>query len=389
MLKVAIAHSLELDSQDAIKELLEQCHEQLVDIMPQAGILFAGIDHDFELILDRINKVYPKIELIGGTTAGELSSVHGFADDSIVLTLFCSDVLYFKAGIADGVSKNPIGSLKKAAEKAKSSLDQEPKLCIAIPSGLTTSGDLVVEGLSKGLGEAFPIFGGTAGEQWRFEGKTYQFYNNKVFTDAAPFLLLGGPLLYSFGVETGWIPIGKKARVTKSDNNVVYEIDDVIALDFYKHHLGEDIGVGSEGAISEYPLAVYEEDKENFYLRAPIILDRENGSLTFVGNVPEGSTIQITHTTRDKIIEASKKAINSSVADYPGSNSAAALCFSCVARKQVLGTRVGEEYLAFKNNFPELPVIGFYTYGEMGPLGRDKPARFHNETFFNLLIGVE
>lgn len=389
MLKVVIAHSLELDTKDAIEEVLEQCHEQLGDLKPQAGLLFTGIDHDFKLILDRINKVFPGIELIGCSTDGELSSIHGFADDSVTFSLFHSDELYFKAGLADKITDDTVSKIKKAAEDTKLDMDMEPKLCITTTSGLTASGDIIVEGFRQGLGETFPIFGGKAGDQWRFQMKTYQFYKNKVFTDAAPFLLIGGPLLYSFGVETGWIPIGKKAKVTKSDNNIVYEIDNVVALDFYKHHLGEDIGVGDVGAVSEYPLAVYEEDNESFYLRASIILNRENGSMTFVGNVPQGSTIRITHATRDKIIEAVKKAINSSVTDYPGSNPAVALCFSCSGRKQVLGTRVGEEYLAFKSNFTDLPVIGFYTYGEMGPLGRDKPARFHNETFFNLLIGVE
>ena len=389
MFKVAIAHSIELDSRDAIKEVLEQCHEQLEDLKPQAGILFTGIDHDFELILNNINEKYPGIELIGCTTDGELSSVHGYTDDSVTLSIFHSDELYFKAGVADKITNDTVSKIKKAAEDTKLDMDQEPKLCITTTSGLTASGDIIVEGFRQGLGETFPIFGGKAGDQWRFQMKTYQFYKNKVFTDAAPFLLIGGPLLFSFGVETGWIPIGKKAIVTKSDNNVVYEIDNIVALDFYKHLFGEDIGVGDGGDIPEYPLAIYEENKKNFYLRASIILNRENGSMTFVGNVPEGSTIRITHATRDKIIEAVKKAINSSVADYPGSNPAAALCFSCAARKQVLGTRVVEEYLAFKNNLPELPVIGFYTYGEMGPLGRNKPARFHNETFFNLLIGIE
>ena len=388
MLKVAVAQSLVIDSMDALEELFEQCNEKLGDLKPQAGILFAGIDHDFELILNRINEEYPGIELLGCTTDGELSSVHGYADDSVVLMLFCSDKLCFTTGVADGISKGTAVTIKKAVDSAKLKLDEDPKLCITTPSGLTASGDNIVEGLRLSLGENFPIFGGTAGDQWRMNC-TYQFYNDKVFTDAAPFLLISGPLLYSFGVQTGWMPIGKKAKVTKSDNNVVYEIGDNKALVFYKHLLGEKTGIGDEGPVSDYPLAVFEEDTESFYLRSSINMDRETGSVTFVGNVPEGSTIQITHSTRDKIVEAAETSINSSVTEYPGSQPSAALCFSCASRKQVLGTRVEEEYHAFKRNFPDLPVAGFYTYGEIGPLKRGKPTRFHNETFFNVIIGLE
>ena len=64
MLKTAIAHSVELDSQSAVEEVLAQSHETLRGLQPQAGMLFAGIDHDFTLILGRINEAYPGIELI-------------------------------------------------------------------------------------------------------------------------------------------------------------------------------------------------------------------------------------------------------------------------------------------------------------------------------------
>lgn len=385
MLKTVIAHSVELDSQDAVEEVLEQCRETLGKLQPQAGMLFAGIDHDFNLILNKIDEMYPGIELIGCTTDGELSSVHGFAEDSLVLTLFYSEELYFKAGVADRVSEDTLTCVKKAAETAKSGLGQEPKLCIVTPSGLNVSGNVVIEGLQQALGVTFPIFGGSAGDQWRFQG-TYQFYNNNVFTDAAPFLLLGGPLLFSFGVESGWMPIGQKEKVTQASNNVVFKIGDLTARDFYKKYLGE-----SDLGPADYPLAVFEDDGESFYLRAAPFLasDTEKGSMTFVAAVLEGATVQITHTTRDKIIEAAIKSVNSAIAEYPGSKPSAALCFSCCARKLVLGTRVDEEYQVLKSNFPDLPVAGFYTYGEIGPIKKDKPSRFHNETFLSLLIGLE
>jgi hypothetical protein len=309
MLKVVVAQSLEIDSMDALEEVFEQCHEKLDDLMPQAGILFAGIDHDFELILNRINEVYPGIELVGCTTDGELSSVHGYADDSVILMLFCSDELCFKTGVADGISKGTASTIRKAVDSAKSKLEGDPKLCITTPSGMTASGDSIAEGFRLGLGENFPLFGGTAGDQWRFEG-TYQFCKDRVFTDAAPFLLISGPLLYSFGVQTGWMPIGKKAKVTKSDGNVVHEIGDDTAVAFYERLLGANIGVGDEEPIGEYPLAVFEEDSESFYLRSSLFLVRGTPSLTFTGDVPQGSTVQITHSTRDGVVEAAEASIN-------------------------------------------------------------------------------
>ena len=393
MLKTAVAQSLELESQEAIEEVLEQCREKLGDLQPQAGLLFTGIDHNFQLILNKINEVYPDIELIGCTTDGELSSVHGFADDSIVLTLFHSEELHFKAGVADRVSEDPLTYITRAVETARSSLDQEPVLCITTPSGLTVSGDRIIEGIQKVLGETFPVFGGSAADQVRATG-TYQFYKNNVFTDAAPFILIAGPLLFSSGVESGWIPIGKKGKVTHAEQNVVYKIGDQPAADYFKYYLGEDIRLGVKGYYGDpvdYPIAVFEDDGRSFYLRAPLFpySDKENGSVTFISDVPQNTTVQITHATRDKIIEAAKMSVISAKTDYPGSKPSIAICFTCAARKQVLGTRVEEECQVLKNSFPDLPVAGFYTYGEIGPLNRDKPSRFHNETFLSLLLGTE
>jgi hypothetical protein len=91
MLKVAVGHSNDPDSQSAIDEVLEQCISSLAGEIPKAGLLFAAIDFDHALILQRIHQAFPDIELIGGTTDGEISSVLEFQQDSLTLMVFCSD----------------------------------------------------------------------------------------------------------------------------------------------------------------------------------------------------------------------------------------------------------------------------------------------------------
>ena len=78
MLQVVVGHSADPESQEAVEEIIEQCQESLTGIPPQAGILFAGMDFDYELILKEITNAFPGIELIGCTTDGEVSSVLGF-----------------------------------------------------------------------------------------------------------------------------------------------------------------------------------------------------------------------------------------------------------------------------------------------------------------------
>ena len=140
---------------------------------------------------------------------------------------------------------------------------------------------------------------------------------------------------------------------------------------------------------SEYPLAVYEPSGELSYMRAPSgIYDPEAGSITFFGDIPEGATIQITETSRDQILAASQTSMQQALQSYPGKSPAAALFFSCASRRQILGSRTGEEYkLIEAGGNHTFPSCGFYTNGEIAPLENKGSTYFHNETFITVLLG--
>lgn len=91
MFKAVVGHSNDPDSLSAVEEVLQQYTNSLAGDIPKAGIIFAAIDFEHSLILQQIHQPFPGIELIGGTTDGEISSVLEFQQDSITLMLFCSD----------------------------------------------------------------------------------------------------------------------------------------------------------------------------------------------------------------------------------------------------------------------------------------------------------
>ncbi|MGI9524265.1 MAG: FIST C-terminal domain-containing protein, partial [Hyphomicrobiaceae bacterium] len=64
--------------------------------------------------------------------------------------------------------------------------------------------------------------------------------------------------------------------------------------------------------------------------------------------------------------------------------------FSCSGRKLLLGTQTGEEYKILRSELGlDIPVVGFYGYGEIGPGFEDAAkCQFHNETFVTVLIGA-
>jgi len=384
MLKVAVGHSNDPDSLEAINEVLSQCQSVLTGRLPQAGVLFAAIDFDHQLILNHINAAFPGIELIGGTTDGELSSVLEFQQDSLTLMLFCSDTMEIRAAVGRHVSQAPVAIAQQTAAMGKAQLTQPLQFCITLPESLTTSAASILCGLIEGLG-TIPIFGGaTATQHQHHQHHTHQFFKTEVLNDAVPILLFAGKVLFSYGIAGGWYPIGKPCHVTKATQNIIYEIDEKPALEFYHYYLN------NSKPDSVYPLAVFPPGEDRFFLRGAVGYDTGVGSITVSGDIPEQSMVQITDSSIEDVIAASQTAFADALRQYPGQEPEAALFFSCAWRRQILGTRAKEEYRAIAPHLGQaIQGCGFYTYGEIAPLQENGKTFFHNTTFVTLLIGSQ
>jgi hypothetical protein len=172
--------------------------------------------------------------------------------------------------------------------------------------------------------------------------------------------------------------------VTKVNKNIIYEIDDKPATDFYRHYFGE------LPPSAEYPLAVFDQEGKHFFLRAASFFDEESGSITLFADISEQAVVQIAETTREDILAASQASIRNAIASYPGSDPEAALFFSCASRRKILGTRTKEEYELAKSCLTKaLPICGFYSSGEIAPLEQKGETEFHNKTFVTLLLGTK
>ena len=167
-LSVAIAHSLELDSRIAIREIIEKCEYQLGLNSPTAGILYTGIDAEYELILANILNKWPDLQVIGCTTDGEFSSEKGYNQDSIVLILLCSDVCHMVSGCISNTADDLGVECSTAYLDAFKRLGEEPKLCILFSDVLHVNGETIIEQLTLASDGLIPIVGGYCGRQLAF-----------------------------------------------------------------------------------------------------------------------------------------------------------------------------------------------------------------------------
>jgi hypothetical protein len=108
-----------------------------------------------------------------------------------------------------------------------------------------------------------------------------------------------------------------------------------------------------------------------------------------MGEVPEGSTVQVSMATVPDILDAATYTLSDALANFPGPDGPeGAFLVSCAMRKMLLGSRAGEEVAGIQRELGEgFPVAGFYAWAEIGPLP-DGVTRLHNATFVTLLLGT-
>ncbi len=384
----AVGHSEDLDSADAIAEALDQCAETLGGKTPQAGLLYAGIDHDHQALLDGIEARYPGIQLIGCTTHGELSS-GGFAEDSVVLMLFHSERVQFRAGIGEHTRTN-LNVAQDAVAMALDGLDAPVRLCVALPEGVGGEGmaGMIRTGIIGALGEALghdvPVCGGLAGDQFRFTG-TYQFCNGAVYSGAVPVLLFAGPLRVAMGVASGWEPVGEDHQVTEADGTVISSIDGERPRDVWARYFGTGDLSGTRNYLAVYPDAGG--DTETFFVCAPSHF-REDGSMVTMNPTMGGTRVRFANATREGVLDGATRSAALARNGYTGAQPDAVLAFSCAGRHATLGTWVGQEAGRIEEGLGmSVPTIGFYTYGEICPLPGASAPVHHGSTLVTVLIG--
>ena len=365
---------------------------------PAALIVFGSAQFDHRQLLTGIISVTGDMPMVGGTTAGEISTT-GFTTQSVVVMALSSDKMDFVTGIGRDMSHDEAACGVALIDdiRSRTSLEQAMSLLI-FPNGMGGDGIRVIEGLHSVLGTEFEIVGGYLGDDERFEN-TFQYYNGDVYKDAISGLLICGDAGFrtGIGVRSGFESIGNRFYCTEAKGNVVMEFDGEQALDLYKEFLGEERSQRLPGICLEYPFGLIDEKvsiagKEYFQLRCGLAVNHQEGTISLAASIPEGSPITLTTASRGDIINGARLAAEQAKESLQGAKPRAILMLSCVGRKLVLGRRTQEEVMAVKKVLGEdVPIIGFYTYGEIGPIDKLREqlstTKVHNETVVLWVLG--
>jgi len=322
-----------------------------------------------------LTKAYPQSIVVGCSTAGEIlgTSLH---DHSLVVSV----VKFEKSRI--GLASAPLHSGHDSfnAGRALAAKLKGPDLqsVLIFSEGSHVNGSELVNGFN--LPAAIAITGGLAGDGDRFQ-RTWVIHEGKPQPEMVTAVgLYGDQLSIGFGSRSGWTSSGVEWNVTRSEDNILYELNGKPALQLYKEYLGERAS-GLPSVALRFPLALRASSAdEHPVIRTILSVDETKQSMIFAGDIPEGYLAQIMTADLDKLITSASDATASS-RNSTIKNDVDTLCIavSCVGRRLVLGERTKEELVAALQALPPKTLqIGFYSYGEISP--SDGFCDLHNQT---------
>ncbi|HEX5002742.1 MAG TPA: FIST N-terminal domain-containing protein [Bacteroidia bacterium] len=321
----------------------------------------------------RIRESYPKAIILMNSTSGEILDTK-VSDNSISLTAILFEKTILKTGsvkISDFVSSFDAGCA------LADQLDPVGlKNVLIISDGQMVNGSELVSGLQSRFPAKTLITGGMAGDGANFKS-TRVGLNDSAAEGMIAAIGFYGSLQVTFGSIGGWDSFGPERAITKSKDNILYELDNKPALDIYKKYLG-DQAKDLPGSGLFYPLSIRLKGTDDALVRTIIAVNEEEKSLTFAGNMPEGFYARLMKANAERLIDGSSEAAANSLQN---TKPELALLISCVGRKLILDQRIEEEVEVIREVYGDKTAItGFYSYGEIAPSFNCFKSELHNQT---------
>jgi len=386
MLNCASAYTYKTDAPEAALSEIKTQLEKITLLEHSAGIVMCHPEFISTGVLEHICDNLP-FDIAGVTTASQ--AVNGEAGE-FILTVFVmtSDDVRFKTGVTGSLNESIDGPVKTAYEKTTAGETEQPKLAFLFPPLFLEkySGDAFVSAWKKII-PGTPYFGTLAIDDTLSFNDSETIYNGVNEKDSMPFVLCYGNINPRFIIatlpENNALPIS--GEVTKSSGNMVYEINNKNAREFFSESY-------IPGSILPYMPFMINFLKRDDHDNVPVIREHiaftDDGTAIFGGDVDEGSTFSLLKFDSDDILPVSRREMNkiNSMPDVNG-----ALLFSCVSRRiSLFGASKPMEELqtALDSINPDIPFMLGYAGGEFCPTSVNDGIptnRFHN---FSLVILV-
>jgi len=363
------------------REAAEQALLKAGVAKPDFVFMFGSIGYDQRSLVRAVREITGGAPLTGcsaeGTINGDDADESNF---SVVVTAISSDELHWMNGLAAGLRADPRDAGKRVAQDLLPHLSAETIGLFVFPDGVSLSLEHFFAGLEGTLSsERFlPMWGGGAGNNYIFGEPTYRYCDDEVVSDGVSYALLSGRARASWALSHSLIPIGGERKVTRSQGNVIYEIDGKPATEVLNEYLPEG-ALADERDWSRYAYSLaltskapsYMKDEE-YIVRGVPQLNLTDGSVTVQTEVTEGTSVWFSSRDKEKITAGLDRMAAQIKEQLGGAQPKLVFQFECSTRGKLM-FREQEKLQLLKrlrqSVNPDVPWAGFYTEGrELGPV---------------------
>jgi hypothetical protein len=230
---------------------------------------------------------------------------------------------------------------------------------LVIGTGTDCNGNAIAAGLSEVL-PGTPIIGGFAahdpvdGHEWVMaDGEAKGGYVTGVG-------FLGDDIIFGHGSAHGWESFGPERRVTRSDGNVLHQLDNQSVLGLYREYLG-DLSARLPGTAALFPLSIPDTDG-NSVVRTACGIDGITSGMRFGHDLIEDTHVRLMRSSRERLIESAQLA---SLKASTGSE-VLAIAIGGTGRQLVLGQYIDDELAAITSALATTAhLTGMYAQAEL------------------------
>lgn len=369
-----LAMSSSVDAASAAQALRAQLPDNVIDTV----IFFCSAEYDLEQLGLSLKHAFSGIQLLGCTTAGEISA-QGYGQGCITAIGFNKALFSVAAVSIDQLSGFSLTDAQAKVDQLirhSSAADVAPikghSFALTLLDGLSIEEENVLATLSAALG-SIPSFGGSAGDDIHL-ARTHVFYDGAFHNDAAVVMLFNTGFQFQVFSTHHMQPLSEKLVVTAADvdKRRVLELNAEPAAVEYSRLIGVPVAALTPEVFALNPLAVRIGD--DYFIRSIQQVNDDN-SLTFYCAVETG--IVMTQ-MQPGDMAANMRECLSSIDQAIGKPQLIIGC-DCFLRRlecQLQGSAAEISQLLRENR-----VIGFNTYGEQ------LEGRHINQTFTGVAIG--
>lgn len=232
--------------------------------------------------------------------------------------------------------------------------------------------DRLLQSIDAVLGN-IRVVGGAASAQGA-EDATFQFCGSETGKSSVSGIRLGGRFRHAIGITQGCRPLGEPVRVTRSHDNMILEIDGRPALEVLRQQAPAEIMEDLDWAFNFLFIGMMagpaeEEGNTSEYVARNIVsADPDTGVLAVAERVEEGQSILFAHREAASAREDLKRLLDEVSPRHTGLDYRFGLYFNCLARGRSLYNEDGTDTAMIREALPEIPIIGFFSNAEIGPL---------------------